>query len=151
MNTLTLDTSVLAKGIIPPRRRKKDAMYAEQFGLFSLARSLIEDAENSVSVMNVPSVALIEIAAVAARLTGKEDLGMQASEYVRAHANIVYDSTLLDESVRIAAKTKTSGFDAAYIACAKHTASMLITDDKGMYDAAIRLGIKAELLRDMQG
>lgn len=151
MNTLTLDTSVLAKGIIPPRRRKKDAIYAEQFRLFSLARSLIEDAANSVSVMNVPSVALIEIAAVAARLTGKEERGLQASEYVREHANIVYDSTLLDESVRIAAKTKISGFDAIYIACAKHTASMLITDDKGMYDASIRIGIKAELLRDMQG
>ena len=75
MNTLTLDTSVLAKGIIPPRRRKKDPIYAEQFRLYSLAKSIIQDVENSVSVMNVPSVALIEIAAVAARLTGKEDRG----------------------------------------------------------------------------
>ena len=70
MNALTLDTSVLAKGIIPPRRRKKDLIYAEQFRLFTLARSILQDA-----AMNVPSVALIEIAAVAARLTGKEDRG----------------------------------------------------------------------------
>ena len=149
MNTLTLDTSVLAKGIIPPRRRKKDPIYAEQFRLYSLAKSIIQDVENSVSVMNVPSVALIEIAAVAARLTGKEDRGLQASDYVREHANIVYDSSLLDESVRIAARTKISGFDASYIACAKHTGSMLITDDKGMYDAAIRAGVNAQLLRCM--
>jgi hypothetical protein len=106
MNTLTLDTSVLAKGIVPPRRRKKDPIYAEQFRLFSLARSLIKEAECSVSVMNVPSVALIEIAAVAARLTGKEDRGLQASDYVREHANILYDSTLLDESVKIALENK---------------------------------------------
>jgi predicted nucleic acid-binding protein len=151
MNTLTLDTSVLAKGIIPPRRRKKDPIYAEQFRLFSLAKSILQDIEDSVSVMNVPSVALIEIAAVASRLTGKEDRGLQASDYVREHANILYDSSLLEESIRIAVKTKISGFDSIYIACAKHTGSMLITDDKGMYDAAIRIGIKAELLRDMQG
>ena len=74
---------------------------------------------------------------------------MQASEYVREHASILYDSSLLDESVKIAARTKISGFDAIYIACAKHTGSMLITDDKGMYDAAISAGVNAQLLRHM--
>jgi predicted nucleic acid-binding protein len=151
MNAFTLDTTVLAKGIVPPRRRKKDAIYDEQFRLYSLARSILHNVESSVSVMNVPSVALIEIAAVAARLTGKEDRGLQASDYVREHANIVYDSSLLDESVSIAARTMISGFDSIYIACAKHTGSTLITDDKGMYDAAIRISVKAELLRDMPG
>ena len=70
MTKLTLDTTVLAKGMIPPRRRKKDQVYMEQFRMHTLAKALIQEAEDSGSVMNVPSVALIEIAAVAARLTG---------------------------------------------------------------------------------
>jgi predicted nucleic acid-binding protein len=146
MTNLTLDTTVLAKGMIPPRRRKKDGIYREQFRLHTLAKALILEAENSE--MNVPSVALIEIAAVAARLTGKEELGTQASDYVREHGNILYDTHLL-EAVRIAAKTKISGFDALYIACAEHTGSKLITDDSGMYEAAILAGVDAELLRNM--
>jgi hypothetical protein len=36
-----------------------------------------------------------------------------------------------------------------FITCAKILGLLLITDDKGMYDAAIRIGVKAELLRDM--
>jgi len=149
MTKLTLDTTVLAKGMIPPRRRKKDQVYMEQFRMHTLAKALIQEAEDSGSVMNVPSVALIEIAAVAARLTGKEELGIQASDYVREHGNILYDTHLLEEAVRIAAKTKISGFDAIYIACAGHTGSKLITDDSGMYEAAILAGVDAELLRNM--
>jgi len=49
----------------------------------------------------------------------------------------------------VAAETKASGFDSVFIACAKTLGILLITDDKGMYDAAVKIGVKAELLRDM--
>lgn len=99
--------------------------------------------------MNTPSVAIIEIAAVGARLTGKEERGIQASDYIKKYGNIFYDIGLLDEAVSIAAKTKISGFDSVFIACAKVTDSVLFTDDKKMYEAALKLGVKAKLLRDM--
>ncbi|MDP3027463.1 MAG: type II toxin-antitoxin system VapC family toxin [Nanoarchaeota archaeon] len=147
---LTLDTTILAKAIIPPRRRKKDSIYKEQFRLHTISKSIIEKIENRQNVMLIPAVALIEIAAVAARLTGKNERGIQASEYVKEHGNIIYDVFLIDEAVRIAAETKISGFDSIFIACAKLTDSILITDDKNMYEAAIKIGIKAKLLREIK-
>ena len=150
MNSVTLDTTVLAKGIVPPRRRKKDIIYQEQFRLFTLAKSVITEVENRKSVMNIPSAAVVEIAAVVARLTGKEERGIQASDYVKKHGNIIFDIELLDKAVGIAAQTKISGFDSIFIACAKFSNSTLITDDKKMFDAAVKVGIKAKLLRDIK-
>jgi len=149
MNSVTLDTTVLAKGIVPPRRRKKDIIYQEQFRLFTLAKSIIIKVEDRASVMSVPSAAVVEIAAVAARLTGKEERGIQASDYVKKHGNIIFDIELLDKAVNIASSTKISGFDSIFIACAQLTNSILITDDRKMFDAAVKLSIKAKLLRDM--
>ena len=150
MSNVTLDTTVLAKAIIPPRRRKRDAIYEEQFRLFTIAKSIIREVEEKESIMHIPSVAVVEIAAVSARLTGKEQRGIQASDYVKKYGNIIYDINFLNEAVKIASKTKISGFDSIFITCAKVTNSMLITDDKKMYDAAINLGIKSKLLRDIK-
>lgn len=144
---VTLDTTVLAKGLIPPRRRKRDIIYKEQFRLHIIAKSMIGEVENKETTMYIPSAAVVEIAAVGARLTGKEEKGLQVSDFVREHGNIVYDIDLLSEAVDIASKTKISGFDSIFIACAKITNSTLITDDKRMFDASIRVGIEAKLLR----
>lgn len=150
MSSITLDTTVLAKGIIPPRRRKKDIIYEEQFRLYTIAKSIIKEVEDKKALMNVPSVAIVEIAAVGARLTGKAERGIQASDFVKKHGNIIYDINLLDEAVKIASRTKSSGFDSIFITCAKITNSTLITDDKKMFDAAVKIGIKAKLLRDIE-
>ena len=150
MSSITLDTTVLAKAIVPPRRWKQDAIYKEQFRLHTIAKSITGKVESKQDIMNIPSIAIIEIAAVAARLTGKEERGIQASVYVKGQGSIIYDLYLLDEAVRIAAKTKISGFDAIFIACAKSTNSTLITDDKKMYEAALKVSIKAKLLRNIK-
>ena len=117
--------------------------------MHNIAKSIIKEVENKESVANIPSVAIIEIAVVGARLTGKDERGIQASDFVKEHGNIIYDADLLDEAVKIASKTKISGFDTVFITCAKVTNSTLVTDDKKMYDAAIKVGVKAKLLRNM--
>lgn len=147
MNAVTLDTTVLVKGIIPPRRRKEDTLYEEQFRLYSVAKSIISEVENENTVMYIPSVALIEIAAVAARLTGKYERGILLSDYVKCHGNVIYDVHLLEDAIKIAARTKISGMDTIFITCAMLTGSALITDDKKMYDAALEVGLNAKLLR----
>ena len=145
----TLDTSVLAKAIIPPRRRKQDSIFIEQQRLFTIAKSFLAKIENSQEIMNIPSIALVEIAAVAARLTGKDERGIQATSFVKKHGNIIHDTSFLDEAVRIASQIHISGFDSIFIACAKITNSTLITDDKTMHDAAISLSISSILLREI--
>ena len=96
---ITLDTTVLAKGLIPPRRRKRDIIYEEQFRLHTIAKSMIGEVENKESILYVPSVAIVEIAAVGARLTGQEEKGLKVSDFIREHGNIVYDANLLDKAV----------------------------------------------------
>lgn len=146
----TFDTSALAKGIIPPRRRKKDSIYEEQIRLFKIADSFLTEVKDNKAIMNIPSIALVEIAAVGARLTGEYKRGIQASNFLKKHGNIFYDTQFLSEAIDIAAKTKISGFDAVFIACTKLTNSTLITDDKKMHISAINLGIKSNLLREMK-
>src|SRR3989338_9605239 len=119
MSSITLDTTVLARGILPPRRRKKDAIYENEFRLHVIAKSILSKVESKESIMNAPSAAIVEIAAVGARLTGKEERGIQASEYVKRHGNIIYDISLISEAVKVASQTKISGFDAIFITCAK--------------------------------
>ena len=147
---ITLDTTVLAKGLIPPRRRKKDIIYEEQLRLHTIAKSMIGEVERRESIMNIPSIAVVEIAAVGARLTGKEEKGIEVSDFVREFGKIIYDSGFLDEAVNIASSTKISGFDSIFIACAQLTNSTLITDDRKMFDAAVKLGIDVKLLRDIK-
>ena len=146
---VTLDTTVLIKAIIPPRRRKNDALYNEQLRLHTSAKAIVSKVEEGQLSMNVPAVAIIEAAAVGARLTGKEQRGMDAAAYVKANGNIIEEAALLERAVEIAAKIKISGFDSLFIACAEITGSVLVTDDKGMHEAAIKYGIRAELLRQM--
>src|SRR3989344_8926976 len=98
MNYVTLDTTALAKGIFSPRRRKKDTIYDEQFRIYTVAKGIIKDVENKNSIMNIPSAAIVEIAAVGARLTGKDEIGIQASDYVKAHGNIIDDADFLNEA-----------------------------------------------------
>lgn len=149
MSAVTLDTTVLIKGIIPPMRRKKDSLYREQLRLHLKARDIIQEIEDRKTVMNIPAVCLIEIASVTARLTGKDQRGIQASDYVRDHGNVFYDIFLLNEAIRIGARTRSSGFDTIFIACAKLTNSTLITDDRKMYEAAAKVDVPAKLLRDI--
>jgi len=147
---IVFDTSVIVKGFIEPRRRKQDYILNEQIRIYKLASSLLNQVSTNKIELLVPSIALVEIAAVGSRLTGKEERGIEAAEFVKENSNIIDDDFFLHEAIKIAAKTKISGFDSVFITCAKLTNSDLITDDKKMYNAAIDLGIEAKLLREME-
>jgi predicted nucleic acid-binding protein len=147
-----LDTSVIIKGLIKPRRKKADNIRIEQFKAYATASSIIDDVYSGAIDLYIPVVAVIEIAAVASRLTGSKAVGISTARFAEDLAvQIIDEKIMLAECIDVAAQTKASGFDSVFIACAKTLGLPLITDDKGMYDAAIRMGVKAELLRDMHG
>ena len=54
----------------------------------------------------------------------------------------------LKRSIEIGIKTKASGFDVIFMACADMTGSLLITDDRKMYEKSIEFGLEATLLRE---
>ena len=106
MREVTLDTTVLVKAIVPPKRRKRNGIYEEQFRLYTIAKSILKKVESNEFIMSIPSIAIVEIAAVTARLTGKEERGIQASEHVKEQGVIFFDADILDESTKLAAQTK---------------------------------------------
>ncbi len=148
MNTYTFDTTVLAEGLVKPRREKKDAVYEERKKRHEKAKAFLREVETGEAVMYVPTAALVEIAAVVSRLTGKEERGREASEYVQTHAEVLYDWDILQEAVQLAAETAASGFDNVFLTVAKETDSTLLTNDSGMHSTAQNIGIESILLRD---
>mgnify|MGYP001611016774 FL=1 len=146
----TLDTTALIKGSLPPRRTKKDAIFEEQARLFKIASGIIDEIFQGKHTLSIPYVALVEVAAVVSRLTGDDAAAKKTTDFVRGLATMINEESFCSEAISLAIMTKASGFDNVFIACAKITASMLITDDKKMFEAAKRAGIKARLLRDMK-
>lgn len=150
MTDLILDTTVIAKGIFPPRRTKEDEIYEQRMELHRKARTVLEEIEGEDEPSTaVPTAALIETAAVGARLTGKKDRGLEATEWIRAHLTTIYDYQVLDQAIDVAADTRASGFDSLFITCARANDCRLVTDDKGMHEAAENAGIESRLLRNM--
>ncbi|MBN2251820.1 MAG: PIN domain-containing protein [Candidatus Altiarchaeota archaeon] len=144
------DTSVIIKGLIKPRRRKNDAILAGQLDAYKSAAELMNKVHAGEISLIIPTAAIIEVAAVSSRLTGIKEVGVKAADFIgNIAAEIVCERDILTECIDVAATTRAGGFDSAFIACAKTTSSTLFTDDKGMYDAARRAKINAQLLRNI--
>lgn len=69
---LTIDSSVLIKALIPPKRRKQDGIYRTQKQLPTNALKISEDVVRKKISMSIPSAVLIEVGAVVSRLTNNE-------------------------------------------------------------------------------
>jgi len=146
----TFDSSVIIKGLLEPRRKKRDSLLKEQIRIHNIASSLMEKAYNKEAGLFIPTAAIIEVACVSSRLTGVRDIGIKTAEFVIAIATEILDEKeILRECIDMAATTRISGFDSVFITCAKVTDSTLITDDKKMFDAAVKVGVEAKLLRDI--
>ena len=145
----TIDSSVIIKGMLEPRRKKQDEILREQLRLHSIASSIMDKVNSGEAELIIPNVAIVEVASVASRLTGIKEMGVNTANFVKGAATIVNEGDILSECIDIAAATKLSGFDNIFITCAKVNDSLLITDDRKMHEAAAKVGVKSKLLRDM--
>lgn len=146
--SITLDTTVIVRGLVPPRRTKKDELYEIHHRLHKKARNILGKVEKGELVNHSPVIALVETAAVISRLTNSRIATEMALSFLEAHTKFYSDVYLLDKAIELGIKTKASGFDVIFIACAQVTGSTLITDDKKMYNKALMAGIPAEILRE---
>lgn len=138
-----LDTSVMVKGLIEPRRKKQDPLLSEQVRVYEVASSIMDRVYNKEISLVIPTLAIIEVASVSSRLTGIKSIGIETAEFIESIATQIIDEReILQECIDIAATTKISGFDSVFIACAKVTDSTLITDDKRMFDLPLKSGLK---------
>ncbi|MDD9952745.1 MAG: type II toxin-antitoxin system VapC family toxin [Candidatus Woesearchaeota archaeon] len=140
---LTIDTSVLVDSLVPPRRGRT---HTKQTKRHSLAKAIMQDIEDGDVTLYIPSAALVEVAAVCARLTKSKRQGYRGVAYLQEHGIVLFDDTLLESSIELGAQVQTSGFDTVFLACAKATNATLITNDKGMHAAAKRAKIPSRLL-----
>jgi len=86
-----LDTSVIIKGLIKPRRKKHDNLRREQLDVYNTASAIIDDIYGGAVDLCIPAVSVIEIAAVASRLTGSKAIGMSTADFVSQLALEVID------------------------------------------------------------
>ena len=125
------DTTIIVKGLVPPRRKKKDILYEQQLNVHLLCYELLERVEQGKARLFIPSIALVETAAVISCLTNQPTVAEEAVTFLRSTAKkILYDSLLLEEAIRIGIETKASGFDVVFMACSKLLNVPLITDDE---------------------
>jgi len=59
------------------------------------------------------------------------------------------DVYLMEDAMKLGRETGASGFDVLFLACAKKANAKLVTDDKKMYETAVKAGIEVELLREL--
>lgn len=146
---ITTDTSVLIKGLVPPRRRTKDQLYETYLNIHLISKEILLKIEAANYVNHVPLIALIETACVVSRLTNDSESINLALSFVSQNSRMYADAYLLEKSIEIGTKTKASGFDVIFMACAEVCGSILITDDRKMFEKAIEYGLEAKLLRDL--
>ena len=146
---VVLDTSVFVKGFVPPKRKKKDEVYYSRLMLHRKAKSILEEVATGRILLHEPVVMLVETASVVSRLSGSPALSRLAISFVTEHSLLYSDVYLLETAIDLGIATKASGFDILFLACAKRANARLITDDKKMYEKAVKAGIEAELLREI--
>ena len=84
---LRIDSSVLIKALVPPRKRKEDDNYRQRMLLHTRALNIFEDVVHKKISMCIPSVVLIEVGAVVSRITNNENDAKEAVAKVRMHSS----------------------------------------------------------------
>ncbi|WP_048131822.1 MULTISPECIES: type II toxin-antitoxin system VapC family toxin [Methanothrix] len=145
---VTVDTSVIVKALVPPRRKKQDKLFDLQRELHLSCRDVLLKTESGEYANHIPLLALIETACVVSRLSDAQRAGL-ALTFLGQNSRFYGDAYLMERSIRIGMRTKASGFDVVFMACAEETGSILITDDRKMYDRANDYGLDVIFIRDV--
>lgn len=143
------DTTVIVKGLVPPRRKKKDALYEQQLKAHILCSQLLQRIEQKTASLSIPSIALVETAVVVSRLTNESAVAKEAVAFLRTAAKkILYDSLLLEKAVQIGMETKASGFDVLFLTCSRLLDLPLVTDDEQLMKVCKEHNYKCIYVRD---
>lgn len=105
----TIDSSVIIKGMLKPRRKKQDEILKEQVRLHKVASSIMDCVNSGEAELTIPNVAIVEVASVASRLTGLKEVGINAANFIKGIATVVNENDILIDCIDIASSTKLSG------------------------------------------
>lgn len=144
---LTLDSSVIIKGMIPPK--KKDEKSGERMMKFETANTYMILLFSGKIIGFIPSCVLIEVGAVSSRLTGSKEFGITLTRKIEEVCKVLYDVEILDNAIEVSAQYKASGFDNLLLTCAILTNTPLFTDDRKLHNLCNKAKIRSYLLSDL--
>lgn len=98
MSDVTTDTTVIVKGLIPPRRKKKDEIYDEYLNLHRKAKNILLKIERGIYNNHIPLISLIETVCVVARLTNDYESVELALSFVSQNSELYSDAYLLEKA-----------------------------------------------------
>ncbi len=143
-----IDTSVIIKALFSPSRKDAGAAYSRELRTHHTCVTLLAALDEHGIEVFLPRCGLIEIAAVATRISNSRDSGEICNE-VESSYTLVPEDRIFETAKTIALTEGCPGFDTYFIALAEQQAYPLFTDDIGMFRICQRRSISAHLIRDL--
>ena len=144
---VVLDTSVIAKALLRPRRGLPKEVLKRETETHEKAKLVIHLCDEHEVLL--PKAGIVEVASVLKR-NGHGDVIPDVVESLSLSYNLVPEEPIFEEAIDVASETGASGFDCYFMALALMEGALLITDDVKMAFHAKRLGIEILLLRDAE-
>ncbi|NJE30360.1 PIN domain-containing protein [Thermococcus sp. 18S1] len=142
---VVLDTSVIAKALMKPRRSLPQNVLERELKTHEKARLVVKLCDSHD--VSIPLAGLVEVASVLRR-NGHSKVIHTVIESLSVSYEIVQEELIFETALDVASQTGASGFDTYFIALALLKDALLITDDLKMFKHSTDIGIKSVLLRD---
>lgn len=149
VNKLILDTSFIIKGVTPPKDSGDPEELKKKRKKYFIANRIMSYIFTGRISAEIPSLVLVEISAVASKITKNAQFGLDLAEKIQACCKIIYDEELIREAIYTAANTYASCIDALLITSAKMSKTPLIADDEELHEICKNYKIKSYLLSEI--
>lgn len=150
VNKLILDASFIIKSVIPPKDSGDPERFKKERRKFFIANRIMSHIFTGRISAEIPSSVLVEISAVASKITKNVQFGLDLAEKIQTCCKIIYDEELIRDAIHIAAHTFASGIDALLITSAKLSKTPLITDDEELHKICKNHKIKSYFLSEIE-
>ena len=144
---VVLDTSVIAKALLRPRRSLPKEVLERENKTHEKAKLVVHLCDDHEVLL--PKACLVEVASVLRR-NGHRDVIPEVVESLSLSYTIVPEESLFETAVEVASETGAAGFDCYFMALAMIENALLITDDEKMALHSRKMGIETLLLRETE-
>lgn len=147
---LTFDSTIFVYAFFQIDKVKSD----DKRKLCEKAHFLYESILAGKHSVIIPSIVLSEVCAAISRLTRKEERALEVTNEIRGSCVVVYETdVLIDKVLPLIAKINHTGLDALVSSFTKIYKTLLITDDRKLYDVLQdrknQIEVEVKLLKDL--
>jgi predicted nucleic acid-binding protein len=147
-SSCVVDTSVIIKALFSPSRRYAGTAFVRELQTHDTCVALLAALDGQGIGVLLPRCGLIEIAAVATRLSDTRSSEEICTE-VETSYTLVPEERIIGTAKTIALVEGCPGFDTYFLALAELESVPLFTDDKGMHGICGKRKIRSWLVRNL--